>query len=138
MARRTAPEVIERIRDLAPTHTEAQIAAQLNAEGFTPGAMNAIRTHGWPGNVRELINRIRRAVVMADKAWIEPGDLGLEGSFSESSTLSLPVARGRLEKELIQKAIVRTNGNIAKAARELDISRPHLYQLMKKHDVCKS
>lgn len=107
-------------------------------QGFTPGAMNAIRTHSWPGNVRELINRIRRAVVMADKAWIEPGDLGLEGSFSESSTLSLPVARGRLEKELIQKAIVRTNGNIAKAARELDISRPHLYQLMKKHDVCKS
>ena len=38
VAKRTAPAVIERIRALAPTHTEAQIAAQLNAEGFKPGA----------------------------------------------------------------------------------------------------
>ena len=30
--------MIERIRALAPTQTEAQIAAQLNAEGFKPGA----------------------------------------------------------------------------------------------------
>ncbi len=36
--RRTAPEVIERIQALAPTHTEAQIAEQLNAEGLKPGA----------------------------------------------------------------------------------------------------
>lgn len=105
--------------------------------GFTPAANTAIRNHPWNGNVRELINRIRRAVVMADKPWIEATDLGLEGSNSDMSTLSLPAARGRLEKELIQKAIARTEGNIAKAARELDISRPHLYQLMKKHDVIK-
>ncbi len=38
VAKRTSPEVIERIRALAPTQTEAQIAAQLNAEGFKPGA----------------------------------------------------------------------------------------------------
>ena len=30
--------MIERIRELAPTHTEAQIAEQLNAEGLKPGA----------------------------------------------------------------------------------------------------
>lgn len=38
VARRTPPEVIARIRALAPTHTEARIAEQLNAEGFEPGA----------------------------------------------------------------------------------------------------
>ena len=105
--------------------------------GFTPAAITAIRHHSWMGNMRELINRIRRSVVMADKSLIEPADLGLEGSFFDTSALSLPAARGRLEKELTQKAIERTEGNIAKAARELDISRPHLYQLMKKHDVAK-
>lgn len=41
VVRRTAPAVIERIRALAPTHTEAQIAAQLNAEGLKPGASEA-------------------------------------------------------------------------------------------------
>ncbi len=105
--------------------------------GFTPAAITAIRNHTWGGNVRELINRIRRAVVMADKVWIEPLDLGLEGTYVDTSALSLPAARERLEKELIQKAIARTEGNIAKAARELDISRPHLYQLMKKHEISK-
>ena len=38
VAKRTAADGIERIRALAPTHTEAQIAEQLNAEGFKPGA----------------------------------------------------------------------------------------------------
>ena len=37
-ARRTAPAVLARLRALAQTHTDAQIAAQLNAEGLTPGA----------------------------------------------------------------------------------------------------
>ena len=36
--RRTAPAVIERIRALAPAHTDVHIAAQLNAEGLRPGA----------------------------------------------------------------------------------------------------
>lgn len=40
VAKRTAAEVIERIRALAPTHTETQIAEQLNAEGLKPGASN--------------------------------------------------------------------------------------------------
>ena len=38
VARRTSPEVISRIQALAPTHTEAQIAESLNADGFKPGA----------------------------------------------------------------------------------------------------
>jgi hypothetical protein len=37
-ARRTAPKVIERIRALAPEHTDVQIAEQLNGEALRPGA----------------------------------------------------------------------------------------------------
>jgi DNA invertase Pin-like site-specific DNA recombinase len=36
-ARRTAPAVMERIRALAPTHTDAQLATVLNREGYTTG-----------------------------------------------------------------------------------------------------
>jgi len=35
--RRTHEVVVQRIRQLAPTHTDAQIAAQLNQEGYHPG-----------------------------------------------------------------------------------------------------
>lgn len=45
--------MIERIRALAPTHTEAQIAAQLNAEGVKPGAGAAFTA--------SKVNRIRYA-----------------------------------------------------------------------------
>jgi DNA invertase Pin-like site-specific DNA recombinase len=37
-ARRTAPKVIERIRALAPGHTDVQIAEQLNGKALKPGA----------------------------------------------------------------------------------------------------
>lgn len=36
-SQRTAPAVVERIRHLAPTHTDQQIAARLNQEGLTTG-----------------------------------------------------------------------------------------------------
>jgi len=36
-SRRTAPAVLDRIRELAPTHTDEQIALRLNQEGLTTG-----------------------------------------------------------------------------------------------------
>ena len=45
--------------------------------GFSPSAIAAIKRHRWPGNIRELENRIKKAVVLADKALLGPEDLGL-------------------------------------------------------------
>src|SRR6185312_10690275 len=53
--------------------------------GFGEEAWHLIRTHRWPGNVRELIGCIRRAVVMADGAWISAPDLGIEAARSETA-----------------------------------------------------
>ena len=41
--------------------------------GLTPNAIAAIKRHRWPGNIRELENRIKKAVVLADKALLGPG-----------------------------------------------------------------
>ncbi len=43
-AKRTAPAVITRIRALAPTHTDEQIATCLNAEGFRSGSGGTFST----------------------------------------------------------------------------------------------
>ncbi len=48
-----------------------------HVKGFSSRALHAIKQHAWPGNVRELINRIRRAMVMAEGKLITPHDLGL-------------------------------------------------------------
>jgi len=49
--------------------------------------------------------------------------------------LTLRDARDRVERELIASAIQEQNGNIAKAAEALGVSRPTLYDLMKKHGL---
>ena len=105
-------------------------------KGFTQESLEAIKSHDWPGNIRELVNTIRRAVVLSEGELITPAELGLARTKqSEGPAFSLAVARERLEKDLIQEALSCYEGNVAKAARELGVSRPHLYGLMKKHDL---
>ncbi|MBC7962367.1 MAG: PEP-CTERM-box response regulator transcription factor [Steroidobacteraceae bacterium] len=107
---------------------------------FSAAAMNYLRTYEWPGNVRELQNRIQRAIIMSDDAVIEPGDLGgvMEApALPESGqpVITLREARDKVERELLAVAIDRHNGNIVKAAEELGVSRPTLYDLLKKHSL---
>lgn len=106
--------------------------------GFTTQSIRAVETHHWPGNVRELENRIKRAVIMAEGTKITPQDLELasppDGRYEGRG---LREARERLEKDLILRALDRNKGHITKAAEELGISRPTLYELMEKLGINK-
>ena len=77
--------------------------------GFTPEAVTAIQTHGWPGNIRELVNRIRRAVVMADGTTITPDNLGLKFGFIAPDPfingLGLKDSKAKFESEIISAAL---------------------------------
>jgi len=97
-----------------------------------------LKRHEWPGNVRELRNRVQRAIIMSDASVIEPDDLGCEMELPELDEEVRPVvtlreARERVERELLVQAMDRQNGNIARAAEELGVSRPTFYDMMKKH-----
>ena len=103
--------------------------------GFTNQAVQAIERYKWPGNVRELENRIKRAVIMAGGKKINPTDLELEVPRPKYDNMNLKKAREALEKELIAKALAQHKGNITKAAAELGVSRPTLYDLMQKAGI---
>jgi two-component system, NtrC family, response regulator len=103
-------------------------------KGFSAAAMAAIAAHSWPGNVRELENRVKRAVVMSEHPVIEPADLELAPPVDQSD-LDIRVARNRVERQMIQLALARSNGTIATAAKLLGISRPTLYALMETHGI---
>jgi DNA-binding NtrC family response regulator len=103
--------------------------------GFTPAALDALRKAPWPGNVRELINRIRRAVVVADGPRIEPADLGLEATGGEEPGLRLREARSRAEVTAVLAALRRSGWNKSEAARRLDISRTQLYEILHRHHI---
>ena len=98
---------------------------------FSSKALKALQAHAWPGNVRELENRIKRAVIMAEGRHVSPADLEL-GELSEGGFRSLKEARESVERELIQLALQRHGGTISRAAEDLGISRPTLYELMEK------
>ncbi len=104
--------------------------------GFTPQAEDAIVAYSWPGNVRELENRIKRAVVLADGPIISPTELELTpetlGEGSPGDRFSMKQAKENLEREMVQRAMAETGGNISKAAKLLGISRPTLYEILEK------
>jgi two-component system NtrC family response regulator len=106
-------------------------------KGFTDQAMDAIEQYAWPGNVRELENRIKRAVIMAEGARITPADLEMEAPRARYEGMGLKEARETLEKELLAKALARNSGNLTRAAQELGVSRPTLYDLMEKFGMPK-
>jgi len=106
-----------------------------NIRGFTEGAMTAISCHSWPGNVRELENRMKRAVVMTETRLIDAADLELAVSGEAAHDLDLRAARLRAERDVLEKALTRSNGTLAAAAKLLGISRPTLYTLMEAHGL---
>lgn len=106
--------------------------------GFDSEAMTALINHPWPGNVRELENRVKRAVVMAEGKYITPKNLELEQpGVSGKEATTLKGAREGREKELVLLAMERAQGNISRAAAELGISRPTLYQLLARYGLKK-
>ena len=97
---------------------------------LTDDALAAIEAHRWPGNVRELENCIKRAVIMADGDCITAEDLGLAAGDEDLSIFNLRQVRDEAERAAVLKVIARTNGNIARAAEILGVSRPSLYDLL--------
>jgi two-component system, NtrC family, response regulator len=105
-------------------------------KGFTQQAIEALLAHSWPGNVRELENRVKRAVVMAEGKYVSPANLELKdlSSINQNST-TLRVARDLRERDLVRFVLEKTDGNVSKAAVELGISRPTLYQLLSRYGL---
>lgn len=76
---------------------------------------------------------------MAEGKKIEPRDLELEeAGLGAVQAVTLKEAREDLEKELVLQAISRNGGNLSKAAADLGISRPTLYDLLEKHGISKN
>jgi two-component system NtrC family response regulator len=103
--------------------------------GFTEAASHALNSHDWPGNVRELENRLKRAVVMAERRLIDAADLELDVPNAEMPDLDIRAARLRAERAVLQEALLRSNNTLAVAARLLGISRPTLYGLLDVHGL---
>jgi two-component system, NtrC family, nitrogen regulation response regulator GlnG len=109
---------------------------------ITPEDMSRLQRHSWPGNVRELRNVIERACVLSK------GDsLNLDDAFVEQAAPALGIrtdlpfkeAKGQLvelfEREYIVDLMRRHKMNLSAAAREAQIDRKHLRELIRKYGL---
>lgn len=105
---------------------------EVRLRGISELALAAIRDHEWPGNGRELRSRLLRAMDVASGEWLFPADLFPEMNQIDSELETLSDAREAAERRQIIKALERTGGQIAEAARLLKVSRTTLWEKMQK------
>ena len=109
---------------------------------MTEAARDKLVAYSWPGNIRELENVIERCLLFAEGTEIGESDLpaeirvGAEAPRSENvgeTGLKEQVreAAVKIERDLIQRALGQTGGNVTRAARLLKISRKSLQNKMK-------
>jgi two-component system NtrC family response regulator len=115
-----------------------RISKQQGKKGyrFSKDAMAAIENYAWPGNVRELENRVKRAVIMAEHQQITARDLELGGSSAqELATFNLREIRDRTDRQAVTRALNHVRGKVSLAAELLGVSRPTMYDLLRKFDI---
>ncbi len=114
------------------------------APKFSKQALKILQNHKWPGNVRELRNLCERTSILLSGQTIDaenfPHDFfAIKTSLASGSTdFSLPEAGinlDQLEADLIHQALERTNGNRAKSARLLGLSRDTLLYRIQKYGI---
>jgi two-component system NtrC family response regulator len=96
-------------------------------------AEQMLLNYSWPGNVRELENKLNRASITCTAQIIECEDLDLsETSFT---VLSYREARQMFDRNFLLNALKQAKGNISQAAKVTGLTRPTLYDLMKKNGI---
>lgn len=127
-----------------------------NITGFRERAVDALFSYDWPGNVRELENMIERAVILSEDGGAldlchlfntgEQIDLStfmlrrdgniawIEDQVDETSQAMRP-GLAETEVAMLRTALAEANGNLARAARALGITRPKLAYRLRKYGI---
>jgi NtrC-family two-component system response regulator AlgB len=108
-------------------------------DGFSPQALERIRSYRWPGNLRELCNAVERAVILARGQVIAPEDLPAELRANQNNgvcsmdhvDIGALISLNRLEELHIRRILEKT-GSLAQASNVLGIDQATLYRKRKK------
>jgi two-component system, NtrC family, response regulator HydG len=131
------PPLRERPADIAPLahHFCAQFTKRfgLADRRLASGLVERLTAATWPGNVRELEHTIERLVALSTGSVIDEDDVVKSADAERDITLKERLAA--VERGLIVDEMTRCEGNHSKAARRLGISRPTLYEKLKRYGL---
>jgi len=103
--------------------------------GLSPAAQGLLDEYTWPGNVRELRNAIERAMLLADRETLEPGDFTTLTRSVLATQFKLPaegVNLEEVERQLVVQALERAGHNQTRAAELLGLNRDQVRYRMEK------
>ena len=131
------PPLRERPDDLLPlvAHFLARHGKRVGRAGATVSieALELFRQYSWPGNARELENVIEQALVLGEDGVIRPENLppAMRGEISDHGVGTL----SEMERDHILRALRKTGGNKAAAARLLGLNRKTLYRKLEQYRI---
>lgn len=124
-----------------------ELASQRNGRqicAIRSRALDLLNRYPWPGNIRELENAVERATLLCDGKRLRAEDFPTQFDWNlaqneppiedDDSLLHIrPLAE--VERDAVKQAIEAAKGNIALAARKLEIARGTLYKKLEEHGL---
>jgi transcriptional regulator with GAF, ATPase, and Fis domain len=113
-------------------------------EGFelSRSHLRSLQARQWPGNVRELRNFVERALVLSttgDGIVVDDSQPGPATTAEVDADMPYAQAReaaiARFEEEYVKQALLKSEGNVAKAARNAQLDRAYMFRLIRKHKI---
>ena len=103
------------------------------ARGFTNECVRSMLHYYWPGNVRQLENRMKKAVIMSDRALINSDDMGIL-SGTKREIKALDAATEGFKIQYIRDALELNNWNKAETARDLGVDPRTIFRYIEKFE----
>ncbi len=141
------PNLAERQEDVAPLARffvrNASERHGIPIRELSDGAVRAIRVAEWPGNIRQLENAVEAATIRAagsgataiERAHVFPELAPVEPEAALRSIATWQAATAQFQREHLLRALKHCDWNVSETARQLDLSRSYLYELIETHAI---
>ena len=121
----------------------ARRAHDLSHVELSPAALRLVQSCEWSGNVRELANAIERATIRAAARGLQrigAAELAMDGQSPREggAAPTFQEETRRFQAALVSRALESSDWNVSEAARRLDLTRTHLYNLIKSFGLKRS
>ncbi|UCC41551.1 MAG: sigma-54-dependent Fis family transcriptional regulator [Candidatus Aminicenantes bacterium] len=141
------PPLRERTDDIMPLAeyflSHFNMKFRKNIKDFDKEAQKLLLDYDWPGNVRELKNAIERTMIFEENSYISTRYLPIRSNkdsplfprVSPTNVLDKNLSLPEMEKELLIRALKKSDGNKTRAAKILSITRDTLRYKIKKFKI---
>ncbi len=141
------PPLRERVKDIPILieHFAREEGVTTPVSELMPAAtLTELLRYRWPGNVRELKNYVQAMLAMGEASLLQDPASGAAAAisgdvFAPYLERHYGEARAQLlhafEKAYLEALLARSGGNVAQAARDAQVARSHLNELLRRHGI---